>query len=78
MLILSLRIHTNRFQFQSRILIDEIAEDKVFERKDRFSLKTSIVIIKNIYMNKIISIRLHKCVGWVEVFNKRQRTVHSR
>ena len=36
---------------------DEIAEEeKVFERKDRFSLKNiNINTIKNIYMNKIIS-----------------------
>ena len=49
--------------FQSRILnyasspSDEIAEEeKVFERKDRLSLKNiNINTIKNIYMNKIIS-----------------------
>ena len=48
--------------FQSRILnyassTSEIAEEeKVFERKDRLSLKNiNINTIKNIYMNKIIS-----------------------
>ena len=35
---------------------DEIAEEeKVSERKDSFSFKKSILIIKNIYMNKNIS-----------------------
>ena len=52
---------------------EEIAEEKQFERNGRFSLKKSILIIKNIYMNKKpYLIRFHKSrIFHVNLMNKK-------